>query len=235
VRGLVDDLRSPNPFQDALPSLLQEDDFACRFVGAFDTVLAPVFASLDSFTAYLDPGTAPEDFLEWVAGWFGLELDATWSVERRRASVRDVVELYRWRGTVRGVRAHVLLHLGFESEVIEQGGVAWSPTPGGVIPGEDSGTVTVRIRVPDPDAVHRERVEAVVRSVVPAHLVCVVELVADPDAAGTPPDPDAAANPETSEDAAAFAPSDGPEPERDGATDVGEDGEDGEDGSVDEP
>lgn len=182
MRGLVDDLRSPSPFEDALPALLQEDDFACRFLGAFDTVLAPVFASLDSFTAYLDPGTAPEDFLEWVAGWFGLELDATWSVERRRASVREVVELYRWRGTVRGVRAHVLLHLGFESEVIERGGVAWSPTPGGAVPGEDTGTVTVRIRVPDPDAVHRERVDAVVRSVVPAHLVCVVELVADPDA-----------------------------------------------------
>lgn len=205
MRGLVDDLRSPSPFQDALPALLQEDDFACRFVGAFDTVVAPVFASLDSFTAYLDPGTAPEDFLEWVAGWFGLELDATWSVERRRASVRDVVELYRWRGTVRGVRAHVLLHLGLECEVVEQGGVAWSPTPNGTLPGEDSGTVTVRIRVPDPDSVHRERVESIVRSVAPAHLVCVVELVADPDAAEEPGTPD----------------------------DL-EAGEDGEDGSVDE-
>lgn len=189
MRGLVDDLRSPSPLEGALPALLQEDDFACRFVGAFDAVLAPVFASLDSFPAYLDPGTAPEDFLEWVAGWFGLELDATWDLERRRASVRDVVELYRWRGTVRGVRAHVLLHLGAEAEVVEQGGVAWSPVPGGALPGSDSGSVTVRIRVPDPDALHRERVEAIVRSVVPAHLACTVELIPDGSGPGSTPAP----------------------------------------------
>ena len=38
---------------------------------SFDEVLAPVLLSLDAFAAYLDPATAPEDMLAWLATWLG--------------------------------------------------------------------------------------------------------------------------------------------------------------------
>ena len=135
MRGMLADEVSPIPLEQALPGMFQDDDFACRFVGAFDSVVAPVFAALDNLTAYLDPHTAPPDFLDWLAGWFGLELDATWTLERRRDAVRKVVDLYRWRGTSRGLRAWLELQLGGSVGIEEGGGVTWSPTPGADPPG----------------------------------------------------------------------------------------------------
>lgn len=178
MRGTVDDLRSPHPLERALPGMFQGDDFTCRFVSAFDVVVAPVFNTLDNLAAYLDPDTAPGDFLDWLAGWFGLDLDATWAMDRRRAAVRDIVELYRWRGTVRGVRAQLQLQLGpgTEVDVEDRGGVSWSPVPGSELPGAASDEVVVRVRVADPTAVDVGRVEAMVRAVTPAHLATAVEV-----------------------------------------------------------
>ncbi|TME80972.1 MAG: hypothetical protein E6I47_08350, partial [Chloroflexi bacterium] len=83
-RGLVRALISPHPLADALPALFQEDGFTQRFMSAFDAALAPVFATLDNLPTYFDPWLTPPDFLEWLGSWFGLALDDSWSVERRR-------------------------------------------------------------------------------------------------------------------------------------------------------
>lgn len=176
MRGTLDDLPSPSPLVQALPGMLLDDDFVSRFVSAFDVVVAPVFAALDNLSAYLDPGTAPADFLEWLAGWFGLELDATWAIDRRRAAVRDIVELYRWRGTTRGLRAQLQLQLDVDVDIEEGGGVSWSAIPGADLPGTGSEQLVVRLRVEDPAAIDLPRVEAMVRSVTPAHVVTSVEV-----------------------------------------------------------
>ena len=59
-------------------------------------------------------------------GWVGTELDDAWPEERRRALVRRAVEIYRVRGTVEGLRAHIELVTGGRVEIVESGGVAWS-------------------------------------------------------------------------------------------------------------
>ena len=61
-----------------LPAMFHDDDLSQRLCGGLDDVIAPVPATLDSFWAYLDPALAPVDFVEWLAGWVGLELDQTW-------------------------------------------------------------------------------------------------------------------------------------------------------------
>src|SRR3989441_10528090 len=101
-RGLVKTLISPHPLANTLPALFQEDDFTQRFVSAFDAALAPIFAALDNFPAYLDPWLAPEDFLEWLGSWFGIVLDESWSPARRRALVSRGFAFYRMRGTAHG-------------------------------------------------------------------------------------------------------------------------------------
>ncbi|MGH9198184.1 MAG: phage tail protein, partial [Acidimicrobiia bacterium] len=75
MRESAPDLETPYPLGQTLPAIFQEDDFALRFVSAFDRVLAPVISTLDNVSAYLDPKIAPPDFVEWLAGWVGLALD----------------------------------------------------------------------------------------------------------------------------------------------------------------
>lgn len=155
----------------SLPSLFQQDDFTSRFVSAFDDVAAPVFSSIDNVDAYLDPGTTPEDFLEWLAGWFGLVVDGRWSVERQRRALRQVVELYRWRGTARGLRGQLALYLGphVDVEIEEAGAVEWSPSPGGDLPAAGPSRVRVRVTTSG-EPIDGQRLTAMVRAVVPAHL-----------------------------------------------------------------
>ena len=133
-RGLVRTLSSPHPLGEALPALFQEDGFTQRFMSAFDSSLAPIFATLDNLTAYLDPWLAPPDFLEWLGSWFGLVLDEAWSVDRRRAVLANAFEFYRMRGTVKGLKAQVETLTGGTAEIIDTGGVATSTKAGEALP-----------------------------------------------------------------------------------------------------
>ena len=66
----------------------------------------------------------------------------------------------------------------------------WSAVPGADPPGRDAHRVEVVVRVPDPDAVDASRLEAIVASAAPAHLVTSVRLErSTPDApvVGAPP------------------------------------------------
>jgi phage tail-like protein len=160
-----------------LPSLLQEDDFCVRFVSAFDEVMAPVFATLDCVDAYFDPDTAPEDFVDWLAGWVGVEIDEHWDLDRRRALLHRIADLYRIRGTVEGLSTHVEMYSGVSPEILENGGCRWSQTAESPMPGSVGAHLTVRLRVPDPEAVSRRTVERIVEQSRPAHLSFTVEIL----------------------------------------------------------
>jgi len=177
MRGPIDGLDTPHPLGAALPGLFQDDDFAQRFTSALDAVLSPVFCTLDNLEAYFDPTLAPRDFVAWLAGWVGLTLDENWPVERQRALIAEAAQLYRWRGTARGLAAHVALYTGTEPEVVDSGGCSWSATPGGSLPGTAEPRVTVRVRVPDPSAVDRRRIDGIVATAKPAHVVHEIEVV----------------------------------------------------------
>jgi len=176
-RGLVRSVISPHPLADTLPALFQEDDFTRRFVSAFDAALAPIFVTLDNLTAYLDPWLAPDDFLEWLGGWFGLILDEGWSIERRRAVLANAFEFYRMRGTARGLKAQVEIFTGGAVDVIDTGGVATSTTAGEALPGSPNFAVMVRVTVDDPSTVSVARLDALVAAAKPAHITHKVEVV----------------------------------------------------------
>src|SRR5438105_1541424 len=103
MRAVIEGLTSPVPILEQLPGLLQEDTFVQRMAAGFDQVLAPIFLSLDNIAAYFDPTTAPPDFIGWLADWVGIALDENWPLEHQRALVAGSVDLFNWRGTVRGL------------------------------------------------------------------------------------------------------------------------------------
>jgi phage tail-like protein len=176
-RGVVASLASPHPLGQFLPSLYQEDDFAQRFLSAFDAALAPIFATLDNLNAYLDPWLAPEDFLDWLGSWFGLALDEAWSVERRRALVANAFEFYRMRGTSNGLKAHVEVFTGGTVEITDTGGLATSSTAGAPFPGSPNFAVLVRVEVDDPTSMNMARLEALVAAAKPAHVTHKIQVV----------------------------------------------------------
>jgi phage tail-like protein len=176
-RGLVPTLATPHMLGETLPGLFQEDDFTQRFVSAFDAALAPIFATLDNLTAYFDPWLAPEDLLEWLASWFGMALDESWSIDRRRALVAKAFDFYRMRGTSSGLQSQIELLTGGTIELHETGGIATSTTTGAPLPGSPNFAVLVRVIVDDPSTVNAARLDTLVGAAKPAHVTHKVEVV----------------------------------------------------------
>jgi phage tail-like protein len=176
-RGLVPGLSTPHPMGQFLPELFQEDSFALRLAAALDEVLAPIFSTLDNLDAYFDPWLAPQDFLDWLGSWVGLPVDETWPVDRRRASVAQAYELFRLRGTGRGLKAHIEIYTGGTVEIIDTGGIATSTTAGAALPGSPNFALLVRVVVDDPDSIRRDRLEALVAAAKPAHVTHRIEII----------------------------------------------------------
>jgi phage tail-like protein len=159
----------------ALPGPFQDDDFARRLVSVFDEALSPVFLALDSFPAYLDPSLAPEDFVDWMAGWLGLGADCEWPLERRRALIAGGPAVVRERGTLDGLSRQIELLTGVRPEMVDSGGIACSRTPGTPLPGSGRAELHVRLALDDPDAI--ARVRALVDAERPAHVRATVEVI----------------------------------------------------------
>ncbi len=176
MRALVPGLLSPHPLGPTLPAIYQDDDFAQRMLDGLDEVVAPVYSVLDNFDAYLDPSIAPEDFLAWLAGWVGIVLDESWDQARRRTIVARAVELYRMRGTAAGLAAQVEIQTGGVVEIMENGATAWSVDPGGAMPGSPEPLVVVRVTVPDPKAIDAVKLDTLVASAKPAHVLHRIEI-----------------------------------------------------------
>jgi phage tail-like protein len=176
VRGILEELGTPRPLIDSLPGIYQEDDVARSLTGVFDDALAPVVSTIDNLPAYLDPALAPDDFLDWLAGWVGILPDETWSVERRRALVALAVQLYRKRGTAAGLAMHLRLLGAADVDVSDSGGSVWSKKPGTKAPGDASYTLTVTVTPPKKGQLDAAKIDALVASAKPAHVVHEVTL-----------------------------------------------------------
>lgn len=171
-------LATPHPLGSTLPALYLGDHFAQQLCAAFDDVLAPVFAMLDCFPAYLDPGTAPEDMLDWLAGWIGLTLDDQGGVGRKRASIAIGAAVLPERGTARSIREAVRAAFNVETEIVESGAISWSITPDSAPPGDEVPDLLVLVVTDEPDSIDRRRLDVVVRSAKPAHVPHRIEIVA---------------------------------------------------------
>jgi phage tail-like protein len=182
---------TPHPLGATLPALYLDDVFAQNLCAGLDEVLAPVIGVLDCFPAYLDPGTAPPEVLDWLASWTGLLAVQRLPVARRRRLVARAAALHAWRGTPDAVRELVELACNRPVELEESGGTGWSSTPGTPMPGADRPGLVVRVRTravldrQDDSAtddgtdvpVDADLLDRLLELVVPAHLPVRVELV----------------------------------------------------------
>lgn len=116
--------------RDQLPAIYQEQDFAMRFVGALEGGLDAIIGILDSLPAYFDGELAPQDLLEMLTAWLGIELDETQPTQEWRQLLGAAMELGRTRGTRRGLE--LILELVFpelEFRVADGGGITHATSP----------------------------------------------------------------------------------------------------------
>lgn len=108
----------------ALPQVFQKADrdgghFLREFLWIFDHLSADLQRKLDRVNLYFDPREAPPEFLDWLASWVALTLDQAWPEERKRKLIRKAIEIYEWRGTVRGLKLFLSIFTGVEPRVFE--------------------------------------------------------------------------------------------------------------------
>jgi phage tail-like protein len=165
------------PLVGLLPAMLQADPFARQLCASADEVLAPIILSLDCFPAYLDVATTPDDMLAWLSHWVGVDLNPQWDPARQRALVAAAPNLHRRRGTLGGVKAMIEVVFGIDVEVIDSGASGWSARPDTELPGQPGSTFTVRLHLSPGQQFEADNVGELVRSVIPAHVSCDVEVL----------------------------------------------------------
>ena len=150
---------APSRLRQYLPSIYQESDFVGRFLRVFEDQLNPVEKVLENIWSYFDPRMAPPSFLPWLASWIDLVLDENWPEARRRELIHSGTELYRWRGTRRGLLSYLRIYAGVEPEITEQ----LTAKGGGPY------HFTVTLQVQDASPVDEARVRAIIEAEKPAH------------------------------------------------------------------
>jgi phage tail-like protein len=112
-------LRAEHPGHDTLrrlPRAYSRDasmfSFLYRYLSPIEGTLNDLDVKSEIRNALIDPGGAPEEILPWLASFLGLLLDLRWPVAARRQLVREVTWLFRFRGTLAGLRRFIEIYLG---------------------------------------------------------------------------------------------------------------------------
>jgi phage tail-like protein len=146
-----------------LPPIYEEHPFLSHFLLVFEGILTPIEQAVDNFDLYLDPDTAPAFFLNQLAEWLGMPLDEKWPEPKRRALVAEAADLYRRRGTRRGLSRHLEIYAGTAPEITE--------------PEDRPHHFHVVLRIPDEGVADQATVERIIQANKPAHTTYSLEIV----------------------------------------------------------
>ncbi len=105
-------VRPRSNYAEFLPIVYQEVDYIHRFIKIFEQAFDPVVNSFSSMWAHLDPLTAPQALLPFLAHWVDWPIDSQLDLTHQRRLIRRAVEIYRCRGTRKGLRFYLHLYTG---------------------------------------------------------------------------------------------------------------------------
>ncbi|MBB3063125.1 phage tail protein I [Microbulbifer rhizosphaerae] len=119
-------LRAEYPSHDLLRRLPQvysrewaEADFLRRYLAMPEGLLRDLDLKASYRQLLLDPHATPSELLPWLASFMGLVLDHRWPEAAKRELVANCTWLFRYRGTVMGLRRFVEIYLGTGVTIIE--------------------------------------------------------------------------------------------------------------------
>ncbi len=111
-------------YMEMLPAIYRRSDAVGRNVVrdicfVFEHLFGGLQEVVESGHVFFDPHQCPPDFLPWLASWTALVTDMDWPEVKQRAIIKRAVDLYRIRGTKRGLALFLLLFTGFEPDIVE--------------------------------------------------------------------------------------------------------------------
>ena len=111
-------------YLEHLPAIYRRSDAVGRnlvrdvcFV--FEHMFDSVDTNLTDGWRFYDPHVAPPEFLQWLSHWTAFTVDLDWPDAQKRALVKRAVDLYRIRGTKRGLTLFLKLFTGHEPDIQE--------------------------------------------------------------------------------------------------------------------
>lgn len=171
----------PSIYQEAMADMRAELSapdlpFFERYLVGLQDSIDPLRAALHKLDALFGPYSSPPDFLVWLAAWVCMPLDANWPEMKRRRLIREAVELFRWRGTKRGLSRFLEIYTGVKpiiQDLPQKGAALGAETLMGaedtIIGDVPEHTFTVTLGVPNPALVDEETVHRIIESEKPAH------------------------------------------------------------------
>ncbi len=111
-------------YLENLPAIYRRSDAVGRnlvreLCFLFEHMFDSVEVNLTDGWRFYDPHVAPPEFLQWLSHWTAFSVDLDWPEAQKRALVKRAVDLYRIRGTKRGLTLFLKLFTGHEPDIAE--------------------------------------------------------------------------------------------------------------------
>lgn len=177
-------VRPSSRYVRLLPQIYREIDFVGRFLSMVEQAFDPDVQTLNTLWAYFDPLIAPQSMLPFLAHWVGWNLPNYLSLQQQRYLIRHALEIYRWRGTKRGLRLYLHLATGLPfddrtsesanpigiTEAFSQGFVVGSARAGedAILGGGRPFHFSVHLRPPERNSIDESLVRTVIEQEKPA-------------------------------------------------------------------
>jgi phage tail-like protein len=200
-------------YLDYLPAVFQQDarpgrtNWLGRFLRGFEAILTGsgdpagpgleelldgIEGQLGGIERTFEPGVglpaeqrAPDEFLDWLAGWVALGLRADVEPERQRVLIANAVRLYRIRGTKSGLEQLIGLYTTLGATILEAGPRMQIGVHSTI--GEDTSInggpphyfrLIVRLATTSPDEIATQRriVTAIIDAEKPAHTYYTLDI-----------------------------------------------------------
>jgi phage tail-like protein len=188
-------IRPYSEYMEFLPILYREVEYIGRFMKIFEQAFQPVINSFSNMWANLDPLTAPQALLPFLSHWVAWPVDSVWNLNQQRRLISRAVELYRWRGTRKGLRLYLHLytglpldeHLSSEDDkhisITEPFGqtfiLADAKLGTAVLAGGRPFHFVVRLRLTNSHSINQELIRLIIEQEKPAY--CTYELLIEQD------------------------------------------------------
>ena len=176
-------IKPQSSYLEYLPALFRDDEFMGQFLLIFESIMKPIEGTVDNIPLYIDPLMTSGPLLPWLASWLDLTLDPVWPEDRRRELVKSAAELYRWRGTRRGLAEYLRIYTGSTPEISEYipGMRLDQDTALGVNTRlGSSGTghhFTVSMELDDSNYIDINTIKAIIEAQKPAHTVYTLQII----------------------------------------------------------
>lgn len=164
----------------------RDEPFFARFLRGFDDLQEPLREAVGQLSVLFAADSTPTEFLPWLATWIGAVADDSWPEMRRRRLLKEAVELFRWRGTRRGLSRYLEVYTGVVPHIDDQpfAGLRLGG-PGAVLGAGDSArlgniaphTFVVTLALPAAAPVSEESVRRIIDSQKPAHTTYTLRVL----------------------------------------------------------